>query len=99
MAVLLIGTLDTKGEELAFLRSRLRQAEVDVVLADVGTGGPPTVEPDIPREQIGAVGEERGAAVRAMADGAARLARRLYDEGRIDGVLGAGGSGNTAIAT
>ncbi|MBE2320358.1 Tm-1-like ATP-binding domain-containing protein [Solirubrobacter sp. CPCC 204708] len=99
MAVLLIGTLDTKGEELAFLRSRLRQSGVDVLLADVGTGGPPTVEPDIAREEIGDVHDERGAAVRAMADGAARLARRLYDAGELDGVLGAGGSGNTAIAT
>ena len=54
MAVLLIGTLDTKGEELAFLRSRLRQAGVEVLLADVGTGGPPHgVEPDIAREEIG----------------------------------------------
>ena len=41
VAVLLIGTLDTKGEELAFLRSRLLQAGVAVLLADAGTGGPP----------------------------------------------------------
>ena len=34
-----------------------------------------------------------------MAGAAAALARRLHDEGRIDGVLAAGGSGNTAIAT
>ena len=34
-----------------------------------------------------------------MAEGAAALAARLYAEGRVDGVLGAGGSGNTAIAT
>ena len=34
-----------------------------------------------------------------MAEGAAALAARLHAEGRIDGVLGAGGSGNTAIAT
>ena len=42
---------------------------------------------------------DRGAAVTAMADAAAVLAKRLHDEGRIDGVLAAGGSGNTAIAT
>ncbi len=74
MAVLLIGTLDTKGEELAFLRSRLRQAGVDVLLADVGTGDPPTVEPDIAREEISEhVADDRGAAVRAMAEGAAEV--------------------------
>jgi len=103
VAVLLIGTLDTKGEELAFLRSRLLQAGVAVLLADAGTGGPPRgVRPDIAREEIvpdAASLTDRGEAVSAMAAGAAALAARLYAEGRIDGVLGAGGSGNTAIAT
>ena len=45
--VLLIGTLDTKGAEYGFLRDRLREAGVDVLLADAGTLEPPTVEPDI----------------------------------------------------
>ena len=102
MAVLLIGTLDTKGAELAFMRERLLAAGVEVILADVGTHGPPQVDPDIAREQIvDDVGSftDRGAATTAMAEGAAALAARLYAEGRVDGVLGAGGSGNTAIAT
>jgi uncharacterized protein (UPF0261 family) len=103
VAVLLIGTLDTKGEELAFLRSRLLQAGVDVVLADAGTGDPPHgVQPDIAREEIvpGVASlTDRGEAVSAMAAGAAELAARLHAQGRIDGVLGAGGSGNTVIAT
>jgi uncharacterized protein (UPF0261 family) len=107
--VLLLGTLDTKGDELAFLRDRLREAGVSVVLADVGTMEPPGVEPDVSREEVGsetgadpaALGQagDRGAAIGAMAGGAAALARRLYDDGRIHGVLSAGGSGNTAIAT
>src|ERR687894_126718 len=42
---------------------------------------------------------DRGAAVGAMADAAAALSRRLHEEGRIHGILAAGGSGNTAIAT
>src|SRR5690349_17797395 len=97
MAVLLIGTLDTKGEELAFLRSRLRLAGVEVLLADAGTGGPPRgAEPDF---TLGGELTDRGEAVTAMAQAAAELAQRLYAEGRVDGVLGAGGSGNTAIAT
>jgi uncharacterized protein (UPF0261 family) len=107
--VLLIGTLDTKGEELEFLRDRLREAGVAVLLADVGTLEPPGVEPDISREEVGAEtgvdpaalaeAGDRGAAIGAMAGAAAALARRLYDEGRVHGVLSAGGSGNTAIAT
>ena len=100
--VLLIGTLDTKGAEFAFLRDRLRLAGVDALLADAGTGGPPLVEPDIQLAAEAGVAVprgDRGAAVTAMAGAAAALARRLYDEGRVHGVLSAGGSGNTAIAT
>ena len=85
--VLLVGTLDTKGAEYAYLRERLRAHGV---------------EPDIAREEIvpGVASlTDRGEAVSAMAAGAAALAARLYAEGRIEGVLGAGGSGNTAIAT
>ena len=105
--VLLIGTLDTKGPEYAYLRDRLSLAGVDVLVADAGTGGPPVgCEPDITREALAAETgaslaslTDRGEAVGAMADAAAALARRLFDEGRVDGVLAAGGSGNTAIAT
>jgi uncharacterized protein (UPF0261 family) len=104
--VLLIGTLDTKGSEYAYLRDRLGLHGVSALLADAGTAGPPTVEPDITREALAAetgadLGSlnDRGSAVAAMAHAAAALARRLYDEGRIHGVLAAGGSGNTAIAT
>ncbi|MET0817783.1 MAG: Tm-1-like ATP-binding domain-containing protein, partial [Solirubrobacteraceae bacterium] len=105
--VLLIGTLDTKGDEYAYLAERLKLGGVDVLVADTGTGGPPHgLEPDIgaaevAREAGADVAEltDRGAAVGTMAKAAAALARRLHEEGRIDGVLAAGGSGNTAIAT
>ncbi len=107
--VLLLGTLDTKGDEFAFLRERLRDAGVGVLLADVGTLEPASVEADFTREQVGGeagvdvealrAAGDRGAAIAGMAGAAAALARRLYDEGRIHGVLSAGGSGNTAIAT
>jgi uncharacterized protein (UPF0261 family) len=105
--VLLLGTLDTKGEEYAYLRDRLRLAGVGVLVADAGTGGPPHgCEPDITREELAAESgadlaalTDRGTAVGAMAEAAASLVRRLHAEGRIHGVLAAGGSGNTAIAT
>jgi uncharacterized protein (UPF0261 family) len=105
--VLLIGTLDTKGDELAFVRERLLAAGVDVLVADASTLGPPTgLEPNVTSEELAAeVGvdvdtlTDRGAAVATMADAAAVMARRLHADGRIEGVLGAGGSGNTAIAT
>jgi uncharacterized protein (UPF0261 family) len=104
-----VGTLDTKGDEYAYLRDRLRRHGVNTVLVDVGTVGPPRTEPDISRSEVGAVAgvdvdelirsNDRGRAVSAMAQAAAAVVRRLYDEGRCHGVLAAGGSGNTAIAT
>jgi uncharacterized protein (UPF0261 family) len=107
--VVLIGTLDTKGAEYAFLVERLRAAGVRPLLVDVGTYEPHGAEPDIGRDEVAAEagvdlaalagGRDRGAAVTAMAGAAAALVRRLRAEGRCDGVLAAGGSGNTAIAT
>jgi uncharacterized protein (UPF0261 family) len=100
--VLLVGTLDTKGAEYAYLRERLRLHGVDSILADAGVHEPVGVEPDL---HVGgdpkalAEAGDRGAAVTAMAEAAEALARRLYEEGSIGGVLAAGGSGNTAIAT
>jgi uncharacterized protein (UPF0261 family) len=89
------------------VRERLLAAGVDVLVADASTLGPPTgLEPNVTSEELAAeVGvdvdtlTDRGAAVATMADAAAVLARRLHADGRIEGVLGAGGSGNTAIAT
>jgi uncharacterized protein (UPF0261 family) len=107
--VVLVGTLDTKGDEYGYLRDRLRLHGVNTLLVDAGTLEPPRTEPDIDRHELAAAGgvnvdelagaRDRGRAVSAMAQAAAALVRRLYEEGRCDGVLAAGGSGNTAIAT
>jgi uncharacterized protein (UPF0261 family) len=105
----LVGTLDTKGREYAFLRDRVLEQGVEVVLVDAGVMGEPLVEPDISRREVAAaagadVAElaaagDRGVAVRAMAEGAAAVVTRLRGEGRLDGILGLGGSGNSSIAT
>jgi len=94
--VVLLGTLDTKGHEYAYLRERLREHGVEVLLVDAGVQEP-LVEPDL------AVGRpaygDRGAAVEEAARGAEELVRRLHEEGSLDGILALGGSGGTAIAT
>src|SRR3954469_17314425 len=106
--VVLVGTLDTKGVEYGFLRDRLREAGVDVVLVDAGVLGQPQIEPDVRREEVArAAGADhaelvrvadRGAAVDAMGRGAAAVLARLHAEGRLDGVAAVGGSGNSSIA-
>jgi uncharacterized protein (UPF0261 family) len=107
--VVLLGTLDTKGEEYDFLRRKVREEGVDVLLVDTGILGVPLAEPDVSREEVaeaaGADAQElaesgdRGAAVEAMARGAAEIVKELHAQGRLDAVLALGGSGGTAIAT
>ena len=107
--VVLLGTLDTKGLEYRYLRERLQLQGVRTLLVDVGTLEPPRVEPDVDRHEVAAAtgadvdalaaARDRGAAVTTMADAAAAYVRRLHQEGRCDGILAAGGSGNTAIAS
>ena len=98
--VVLLGTLDTKGAEYAFLRERLREHGVEVLLVDAGVTVP-SIEPDIPRTELASGVElgDRGAAVTAMAEGAERVVLQLYADGRLDGILALGGSGGSSIAT
>ncbi|KQM13518.1 hypothetical protein ASF83_17430 [Plantibacter sp. Leaf171] len=109
-AVALVGTLDTKGVEYAWIAERLGELGADVVVVDAGTrephGYPAAV--DYPNREVAAAGgtdletllaaEDRGAAVSTMGEGAAAVVGRLHASGRIDAVLALGGSGGSAIA-
>jgi len=109
MSVVIVGTLDTKGEEIGFARDVLEAQGVDVHLVDTGVMDDPEVEPDTTASAVAeAAGRtldalresgDRGEAMEAMGEGAAEIVQRLHDEGALDGVLGLGGSGNTSIAT
>ncbi len=109
MAVALLGTLDTKGTEYAFLRDRLRSEGLEVLVIDAGVHEPAGIRADVDRVEVAraagadAAGLEargdRGAAIEAMGAGAEAVVVRLYEEGRIDGVLALGGSGGSSIAT
>ncbi len=106
--VALVGTLDTKGTEYAFVRDRLHAAGVDTLVVDVGVLGEPGFAADVTRADVAAAAgaelstlaeaRDRGQAVTAMADGAARVLAKLYAEGRVDGALALGGTGGTSIA-
>ncbi len=109
MAVLLVGTLDTKGTEFAYVRDRLKSAGVAVLVADAGVMGPPAFAPDISREaifsaagttaeQVRAAGD-RGKAVELAAAGIAKVATDLHKQGQLSGVLSLGGSAGTTIGT
>jgi uncharacterized protein (UPF0261 family) len=107
--IAVLGTLDTKGREHAFVADRIRARGHAVILIDVGTGGEPVVTPDIPRSEVAAAAGldlaavtargDRGECVTAMSSAAPRLLERLVAEGRIQGVIALGGGGGTAIAS
>ncbi len=107
--IAVLGTLDTKGEEHAFVAELIRGRGHRVLLIDAGSGGPPSVAPDVSREELAAAGgvdlaglaarQDRGEAVTAMAGSAAVVLSRLAGEGMIDGVISLGGGGGTAIGT
>lgn len=107
-AVALVGTLDTKGPDFAFLAGRLRAAGAEVIVIDVGTGDPDGLVPDIGGEAVAAAAgstraelraaADRGRAVTVMGRGAAAVVADLVAQGRVGGVLAAGGSGGSSIA-
>ncbi|WP_169976634.1 Tm-1-like ATP-binding domain-containing protein [Tautonia rosea] len=109
MAVLLIGTLDTKGRELEFLRDRLRSEGLRVLVIDAGSGDPVAIEADYPRDRVfEAAGSsldsvhqhrDRGRAVTDAARGVARLVEQLVVEDNVEGILAIGGSAGTTIGT
>jgi len=107
--ILLAGTLDTKGAEYAYVRDRLRARGLAVLVMDLGVLGEPAFPADIPAADVARAGgadlaslraaADRGPATDAMRRGACALVPALQAEGRIDGILGLGGGGGTAMIT
>lgn len=107
--VLLVGTLDTKGPEYAFVRERILSTGVEVLVMDVGIVGDPPFAADIDADAVAQAagtsvaalrkGGDRGTAVSTMARGATTLATDLAAAGRIHGILALGGTGGTTLAT
>jgi uncharacterized protein (UPF0261 family) len=107
--IAVLGTMDTKGAEHAFVAEQIKQRGHQVLVIDTGTLGPPTLAPDITREEVAkAAGvdlaalvarKDRGEAVAAMSRGTPVVLARLLAEGKIDGVISLGGGGGTAIST
>ena len=100
--VLVVGTLDTKGAELRFIRDIIAGSGLRTRLIDVSTSGKASAC-DVSAQEIalnhgrggsGVFGADRGASVTAMADAFARWLRR---QGNIAGIISAGGSGGASL--
>jgi len=108
--VALIGTLDTKGADFAWVAERLTAAGVRPIVVDTGIFEPQGFDAPLAVSQwrvadaagidlgdLRAAGD-RGRAVAAMGEGAARVLTELHAQGDLDGVLALGGSGGSSIA-
>jgi uncharacterized protein (UPF0261 family) len=107
--IVLLGRLDSKGKEYAYVKDLIVRGGFDVIVVDVGTRGAPHFEPQISREEVAkAAGvkiedvvdpTDENKEIRVMMEGAPKIAQRLRDSGRLDGILCLGGSRGTAIGT
>lgn len=107
--VVLLGTMDTKGLEYDYVRRRIHEAGCDTMLVDAGILGQSPVPVDVSRDDVARAagveiagliaGNDRGAAVEAMARGATVIVGRLFADGGLHGIVGLGGSGGTTLVT
>ena len=107
--IVVIGALDTKGLEFAFVKKAIEKRGHKALIIDTGVVGEPSFEPDIPAAQVVAAGgsslgalrerADRGEAIAVMTEGITIIIQELYQNGQVDGVFAMGGSAGTIIGT
>jgi uncharacterized protein (UPF0261 family) len=107
--VVILGTLDTKGFELGYVRDIIRGAGLETIVINVGILGDPPFVPEITGEEVAqAAGiglqslidrNDRGEAIEAMMLGAGKIIEELNRQGELSGIISLGGSAGTTIAT
>jgi uncharacterized protein (UPF0261 family) len=106
---LLVGTLDTKGEEYLFAKNRFNQAGIKTIIIDAGILGSPKLTPDYSNEVVAHAGgvelkeliskANRGSAVSAMTKGVLKTVQELFSKGEFGGIFALGGSSGSAISS
>ena len=106
--ILLVGTCDTKADEILFIKACMEAQGATVAIMDVGILGKPRFSPDYSNEDVAAAagttiadicasGDENTAMTR-VANGAANLTRQLYAAGKVNGMIALGGTMGTDLA-
>ena len=108
-SIIVIGTLDTKGQEIAFVRDLIAARGHQPVVVDSGILGEPAIEPAISRHKVATAAEtsieellaadDKNHAISAMARGVAAISARLHAEGKLHAVIALGGVQGTVIGT
>jgi len=107
--IALVCSLDTKGEEARLIKDVIEARGHRPLVIDTGVVGDPQFAPDIHASDVAQAGgtsleelrrtADRGAAIGVMAQGVAQVAAKLHREGRLDGIVGLGGSAGTAVVS
>lgn len=106
--VAVLGTFDTKGKELKYIKECIEEHGLKTLCINTGVFEP-VVEPDISSAEVAAaVGadinaivekRDRATATEVLSKGTEKLIPQLYAEGKFDGIISIGGSGGTSLAT
>lgn len=107
--IAVIGALDTKGQDFAFIKGQIEKRGHRAFVIDTAVVGEPAFSPDLDASSVAEAGgvsladlrvkADRGAAIETMTRGIAVITRELYEQRKIDAVLGMGGSAGTIIGT
>ena len=107
--IVMAGALDTKGADFAFVKELIEETGLATLVVDFGVMGEPAFAAEVSRQEVCAAGggdlahlasgSHKDEAMATMARGLAAVVSRLHGEGRLDGIIGMGGSGGTSLAT
>ena len=107
--IVVLGCLDTKGEEYAYIKRHIEKVGLKTLVVDVGVVRPPVFEPDIGRRKVAeAAGEDFDALIAegptrerispVMAKGAGVLVKELVEKGEVHGIISCGGTQGSTLA-
>lgn len=109
MSIVIIGSLDTKGIEVAYIRNLIQHAGQTTIVLDSGTLGSAATSADFDRVQVALAGGEslpnlvasgdKARCQNTMTAGLVNIVSRLFAQGHVDGVIAIGGAQGTAMAT
>jgi uncharacterized protein (UPF0261 family) len=101
-SVIVLGTLDTKGEEIRFLKQQLERKHCGSIIIDVSMGGQPLFKADVEPGEIARLGgktieeirssKDRDMVNQVMERGAMEKVKQLYSAGEVGGIMAVGGS-------
>ena len=109
-SILIVSSLDTKGQEVKFLKNLIEQKGHKTLLLDMSMRGEPSIPADIPCEEVARAGgtsiqeirtsaKSRSEKTSIMIEGAIKKVIELHQAGKLGGIVGVGGVSNTAMGT